>query len=199
MPVSCVAYGCTNRYKSGQNIHFFRFPLNNENVNQKWIIALRRKNFIPSQWSRICSIHFIDNDYEIRPGTTKPCLKIDAVPSNFPSFPSYLQKPAKCPNKYSHSILVNVKNRGGLIKSSINVIKIVRVIENTLIQLTLGLSTLNIPGLKNKETDEKESEIDKPQIVVLEVTTHNKETEEKESEVDEPQYIVENLKTDKNI
>ncbi|XP_060860275.1 THAP domain-containing protein 1-like [Metopolophium dirhodum] len=99
MPVSCVAYGCTNRYKSGQNIHFFRFPLNNENVNQKWIIALRRKNCIPSQWSRICSIHFIDSDYEIRPGTTKPCLKIDAVPSNFPSFPSYLQKPAKCPRK----------------------------------------------------------------------------------------------------
>lgn len=53
-------------------------------------------------------------------------------------------------HKYSHSILVNVKNRGGLIKSSINVIKIVRVIENTLIQLTLGLSTLNIPGLGNK-------------------------------------------------
>lgn len=73
--------------------------MNNENVNQKWIIALRRKNFIPSQWSRICSIHFIDSDYEIRPGTTKPCLKIDAVPSNFPSFPSYLQKPAKCPRK----------------------------------------------------------------------------------------------------
>lgn len=37
-----------------------------------------------------------------------------------------------------------------MIKSSINVIKIVRFIENTLIQFTLGLSTLNIPGLSNK-------------------------------------------------
>jgi len=44
-------------------------------------------------------------------------------------------------NKYSHSVLVDAKNRGGLIKSSLNVIKIVRFIENTLIQLTSGLST----------------------------------------------------------
>lgn len=53
-------------------------------------------------------------------------------------------------HKYSHSILVDVKNRGGLIKSSINVIKIVIFIKNTLIQFTSGLSTLNIPGLSNK-------------------------------------------------
>lgn len=46
-------------------------------------------------------------------------------------------------------ILVDVKNRLGLIKSSINVIKIVRFIENTLIQLTSGLSILNINGLSN--------------------------------------------------
>jgi hypothetical protein len=73
--------------------------LNNENVNQKWIIALRRKHFIPTQWSRICSIHFIESDYELRPGTTKPRLKIDAVPSNFPSFPSYYKNSAKRPRK----------------------------------------------------------------------------------------------------
>lgn len=73
--------------------------MNNEKVNQKWIIALRQKNCIPTQWSRICSIHILDSDYEIRPGFTKLCLKIDAVPSNFPSFPSYYQTFAKYPRK----------------------------------------------------------------------------------------------------
>lgn len=47
-------------------------------------------------------------------------------------------------------LLVDVKNKGGLIKSSLNVIKIVRFIENTLIRLTSGLSILNISGLSNK-------------------------------------------------
>lgn len=53
-------------------------------------------------------------------------------------------------HKYYHSILVYVKNRGGLIRSSINVIKIVKFTENTLKQLTSGFNSLTIPGLSTK-------------------------------------------------
>ncbi|XP_022170372.1 THAP domain-containing protein 1-like [Myzus persicae] len=64
MPVSCVAYGCTNRYKPGQTIHFFRFPLANVNLNKKWIAAIKRKNFTPTKWSRLCSDHFVYENYQ---------------------------------------------------------------------------------------------------------------------------------------
>ncbi|KAE9530060.1 hypothetical protein AGLY_011522 [Aphis glycines] len=42
MPVSCVAYGCTNGFKS----------------------ATRRKNFTPTKWSRLCSDHFVKENYQ---------------------------------------------------------------------------------------------------------------------------------------
>lgn len=52
-------------------------------------------------------------------------------------------------HKYLHSILVDVKNRGGLIKSSKNVVVIVKLIERTLIQLTSNFCSL-LPGLSQK-------------------------------------------------
>lgn len=71
---------------------FCRFPIHNEEVNKKWVIAVKRKNFTPTQWSRLCSVHFIDSDYQLRPGASKPLLKCNSVPSIFPSFPTYYQK-----------------------------------------------------------------------------------------------------------
>lgn len=52
-------------------------------------------------------------------------------------------------HKYPHSILVDVKNKGGLIKSSKNVVVIVKFIESTLIQLTSNFCSLS-PGLSQK-------------------------------------------------
>ncbi|XP_026806139.1 LOW QUALITY PROTEIN: THAP domain-containing protein 1-like [Rhopalosiphum maidis] len=99
MPVSCAAYGCTNRYQAGQNIHFFRFPISNKELVKKWISAIKRKSFEASQWSRICSVHFTEQDYQVRPGAHRLLLKDHAVPSVFPSFPTYLQVPIKITRK----------------------------------------------------------------------------------------------------
>ncbi|NP_001280300.1 uncharacterized protein LOC100163631 [Acyrthosiphon pisum] len=97
MPVSCAA--CTNRYKVGQNIHFFRFPISKNELMTKWLSAMRRKQFEATQWSRLCSVHFTEQDFQIRPGANRLLLKNNAVPSIFPSLPSNLKKPNKIPRK----------------------------------------------------------------------------------------------------
>jgi len=58
---------------------------------KKWIEAIKRKNFKPSQYSRICSTHFTNDDYQIRPDANRPLLRSNAIPSVFPSFPAYYQ------------------------------------------------------------------------------------------------------------
>ncbi|KAL4089272.1 hypothetical protein QTP88_024329 [Uroleucon formosanum] len=98
MPVSCVAFGCSNRFETGKSIHFFRFPIKNEELTQLWVNAIR-KNFNPTQWSRICSVHFTENDFIIRPDAERSLLKIHAVHSEFPSFPKYYQNTNKKPRK----------------------------------------------------------------------------------------------------
>ena len=65
----------------------FRFPLN-PNLKKLWAKAIRRKNWHPKSWERVCSAHFDVDDYIIR-GSRK-LLKQNAVPSKF-NFPSYLQ------------------------------------------------------------------------------------------------------------
>ncbi|KAL5245952.1 hypothetical protein ACI65C_013360 [Semiaphis heraclei] len=95
MPHSCVAYGCQNRASPGQSTHFFRFPHSNEELMKKWIEAIKRKNFKPSQHSRICSDHFTNDDFQIRPDASRPLLRLDATPSVFPAFPPYYQKVKK--------------------------------------------------------------------------------------------------------
>lgn len=90
-----------------------RFPLSNELLTKKWVDALKRKNFKPSQSSRICSVHFTEQDYQLRPDAHRPLLKENAVPSIFPSFPSYYQKEKKRPRKQPASriqITNNISN-----------------------------------------------------------------------------------------
>ncbi|XP_048243694.1 THAP domain-containing protein 1-like [Haliotis rufescens] len=57
MPASCCAIGCSNR-GGGENHHkFFRIP-KEEDVRKKWIFAIRRKDWTPTEYSRICNEHF---------------------------------------------------------------------------------------------------------------------------------------------
>ena len=57
MPLSYCAFGCTNRYFSGTKKHFFRIPAN-EDQRIKWIAAINRKNWTPTEGTRLCSDHF---------------------------------------------------------------------------------------------------------------------------------------------
>lgn len=70
----------------------FRFHLKYSSVLSQWLKEVRRKNFGPTKYSFICSEHFIDTDYQIRPGSTVKLLNTNAVPSVFNGFPTHLLK-----------------------------------------------------------------------------------------------------------
>ena len=50
---SCCAIGCTN-HQGEPDFRFYTFPKNAEQRN-KWIAAVRRKNWEPGRWTKICS------------------------------------------------------------------------------------------------------------------------------------------------
>ncbi|KAJ4448840.1 hypothetical protein ANN_00231 [Periplaneta americana] len=87
MPDSCCANGCTNRRVKGGNIQFFTFPFKDQERLKKWIAAVRRRNFLPTRHSRICSEHFTKEDYLVRPNINVPRLNSSAVPSIFHAHP----------------------------------------------------------------------------------------------------------------
>ena len=57
MLLSCCAIGCTNRHFPGTEKHFFHIPTN-EDQRIKWIAAINRKNWTPTEGTRLCSDHF---------------------------------------------------------------------------------------------------------------------------------------------
>lgn len=68
----------------------FRIP-EEKGLRTKWIMAIRRQDWTPSNSSRLCSAHFLASDYQVRPGASSRWLKDDAIPSVFPAHPSHLQ------------------------------------------------------------------------------------------------------------
>lgn len=60
-----------------------------------WVKAVSRKNWKPSISTKLCSRHFLREDYLNRPGAFVKRLKPEAVPSVFPTYPQSLQKQAK--------------------------------------------------------------------------------------------------------
>ncbi|KAJ4425966.1 hypothetical protein ANN_27592 [Periplaneta americana] len=67
------------------------FPFSRPEILNRWIAAIRRENWKPSPTSRICSDHFLESDYEKRPGCQLKKLRNDAIPCVF-SFPPHLQR-----------------------------------------------------------------------------------------------------------
>ena len=107
----CSAYGCTSGYKShttDDSISFHAFPLNNKDILDKWMRANPRKDFIPTKYSRMCSLHFKSSDFvqhstdsnstrrrdkcagQLGDQLVRRFLKADAVPSVFPNAAKYL-------------------------------------------------------------------------------------------------------------
>ncbi|EFN74745.1 hypothetical protein EAG_04674, partial [Camponotus floridanus] len=42
---------------------FSRFPLQNKDILESWILFVGRTNWQPTNTSRICSLHFDNDDY----------------------------------------------------------------------------------------------------------------------------------------
>ncbi|CAI9596908.1 unnamed protein product [Staurois parvus] len=76
----CAMFGCKNRMHKGCGKHFFRFPMKDPERLLRWIEAVQRDDWKPSVHSKVCSDHFTENDYMIRPGAACPYLRTDAVP-----------------------------------------------------------------------------------------------------------------------
>ncbi|XP_005097052.1 zinc finger protein 585B [Aplysia californica] len=76
----CVAWGCSNRQKTGDGRKFHRFP-KDALRRKKWKAALKRDAFEATDHSRICSDHFEKESYN-----QSGRLKDTAVPTifNFP-------------------------------------------------------------------------------------------------------------------
>ena len=63
-------------YAKGTGIHFYRFPADVER-RARWIAAIERKNFVPTEHIWLCSAHFISRQKSNDP------LSPDYVPSVF--------------------------------------------------------------------------------------------------------------------
>uniref|UniRef100_A0A1A7XA09 THAP domain containing 6 n=1 Tax=Iconisemion striatum TaxID=60296 RepID=A0A1A7XA09_9TELE len=87
MPVFCAAYGCNNRRtveSRSRGITFHKFPRDTE-LKRQWEVALRRKDFVATEFSKICSDHFEPEELD-RTGQIVR-LRDGVIPSifNFPS------------------------------------------------------------------------------------------------------------------
>jgi hypothetical protein len=62
----CFVPGCTSGYSNYVTIEgtqFFRLPLNNSTLLKKWLQRTLSESYIPTENSRICSLHFVDSDF----------------------------------------------------------------------------------------------------------------------------------------
>ena len=65
MPIPCVAVGCSNNQFRNPNLSFYRFPVDIERRN-KWISAVKRKDWTPTHYSRLCNEHFISGNISLQ-------------------------------------------------------------------------------------------------------------------------------------
>ena len=88
MGKSCCAVGCVNRYRKGCGLSFYRFPTDHER-RARWIAAVDRKNWMPNEYSWLCSAHFVTGAKSNDP------LSPDFVPTLFSHVESPIKRKAK--------------------------------------------------------------------------------------------------------
>ena len=80
----CCAVGCRNTYQKGSGIQFYRFPTDPERKG-KWISAVNREGWTPSEYSWICSEHFVTGAKSNNP----------LAPNYVPTIFSHVESPVK--------------------------------------------------------------------------------------------------------
>ena len=106
MVYKCSALNCRSGYNSEKtdvSVTFHSFPLNNKDLLLLWLKRMARKDFSPTKYSKLCSLHFKTEDFIVH-SVDKPTrrqkkrtnsflgrkrLKNDAVPSVFQDIPKY--------------------------------------------------------------------------------------------------------------
>ena len=106
MVYKCAAIDCKSGYSSEEkklNVTYHSFPLKNEELLCNWLKNIARKNFKPSKYSKLCSLHFKADDFikvshdsnqrrKRKRDSEHLCyrrLKPGAVPSIFKNIPLY--------------------------------------------------------------------------------------------------------------
>ena len=85
MPKNCCAVGCPNVYRKGSGIQFYCFPVDLE-CHNKWIVAVNRQNWNPTQYTWIYSEHFVNGHKSNNP----------LAPNYVPSLFKHIKSPVKC-------------------------------------------------------------------------------------------------------
>jgi len=109
MPLSCSVPLCKTGYGSSKipaNVSLHKFPLTNPTLLKQWLKNISRKNFTPTKYSCVCSLHFLPLDFIIHSSDknkqrqkkrcstlSRKILKSTAVPTQFQNFPSYYVPP----------------------------------------------------------------------------------------------------------
>ncbi|CAL1272052.1 unnamed protein product [Larinioides sclopetarius] len=107
---ACAAYGCKNRpHNKIPGITFHKFPKDIA-LRNEWLLALRRVNFRPTKYSRLCSEHFSENQID---RTSLACvrLKANAVPNIFKGYPKHLQKKLKRLSSTENESMMRLKRK----------------------------------------------------------------------------------------
>ena len=84
MPKNCCAVGCSNVYRKGSGIQFYRCPVDLERRN-KSIAAVNRQNWNPTEYTWICSEHFVGGAKSNNP----------LAPNYVPSLFKHIKSPVK--------------------------------------------------------------------------------------------------------
>lgn len=101
IPICNSNYGSSLKESGAKYISMFSFP-KSEEAKRKWLRAIPRDNWSPSQYSTVCAKHFCDSEiikverhfnsdgtYQDVP-LKNPKLLESAIPSIFPNLPKYL-------------------------------------------------------------------------------------------------------------
>ncbi|ESO88712.1 hypothetical protein LOTGIDRAFT_79484, partial [Lottia gigantea] len=85
--VLCAVFGCNNDSRKSESVSYFKIGSRRNEIQKKWIVFLKRKNYILTKHSSICSEHFTDDSFvrdlqaELLKLTRPRKLREDAVPS----------------------------------------------------------------------------------------------------------------------
>ena len=93
MPHHCAVPGCASNSSTSPSLSFHQFP-DDKQLRKVWLVRIRRDErageFSINKWTRICSLHFEDEDYQEpsrqrnrQTSRKNRHLKKTAVPSKF--------------------------------------------------------------------------------------------------------------------
>ncbi|GBN09668.1 hypothetical protein AVEN_33507-1 [Araneus ventricosus] len=93
---TCCAVGCSDSVKSGFKL--YRLPVGKRNAERRkqWLHRIGRDKWIPNENSKLCEVHFTEDQFENHRADKRRLLKQTAVPSVFSHLlPQKSRKPSK--------------------------------------------------------------------------------------------------------